>query len=552
MCPVRLAQRVYQEAAQSSPLIGMTLRNRYKITQMLGKGAMGVVYKASQLSDGKDVAIKVLHTHLASDQESLKRFQHEARAASSLLHPHIVRLYEVGMIPGGQPYLAMEYLEGKTLAELIREKKFFRTREALPIIRQTCEALAEAHGHGVLHRDIKPANIMLLNRFGQNNFVVVLDFSISKVIQRVSDVDTTTPGLIFGSPAYMSPERFMGRGGDFRADIYSMGVIIFQMLAGRAPFKSKDLYTLMNEHVNKEPPRVKDIRPDSDIPEALAATIARALAKKPEDRHANMKALLSEINDIAGEMSTSTSMPVLPSDSPVYPLPANGTAGATSGLPVGATTAAGGTSGGGNFGSAQASKESSTSTFEIDPGVALTLDASIPSCQAAAQRKQVLEEQQKLRLSDNAPINSTFDRSLIARRDGDRREADRPNIRPQGQWSQRPPLEVIALGCIMLLGIGIIFFSAISSSSPRDAFRAARDANDVPRAITVVKTWRINESDASDTAAYADALLWLSKTLADQHKYDEAADYVDLIPSTATKQTREARELLRRWRKPSG
>jgi len=217
---------------KGDPLIGVIIKDRYKLTEVIGRGAMGVVYKGMQMDDEKQVAIKVLQTHLASNHESLKRFQHEAEAARSLMHPNIVRLYDVGVGPGGQPYIAMEYLAGTTLADYMRARRFLNTAEALQIIRQVCEALAEAHSHGVLHRDIKPANIMLMNRFGQENFVVVLDFSIAKVIQRASDADSTTPGLIFGSPAYMSPERFMGRGGDFRSDIYSVGIILWQMLAG--------------------------------------------------------------------------------------------------------------------------------------------------------------------------------------------------------------------------------------------------------------------------------------------------------------------------------
>lgn len=284
-------------ADTTDPLLGSIIKDRYKLVQLLGRGSMGAVYRAKTKGSSSEVAIKVLHTHLANNRESLKRFHHEAKASSRLRHPHIVSIYDVGVIPNGQPYIAMELLKGRNLGQFLKERRYLGAREALPIIRQVCEALSEAHSHGVVHRDIKPANIMLMNRFGQEHYVVVVDFGIAKVIQRVSDVDSTTPGLIFGSPAYMSPERFRGKGGDFRSDIYSLGIIMFQMLTGAPPFRSGDLYSLMNEHVNLPPPSVRSMMPGNcDIPQILEDTIARALAKRPEERQENVKQLLAQIN----------------------------------------------------------------------------------------------------------------------------------------------------------------------------------------------------------------------------------------------------------------
>jgi eukaryotic-like serine/threonine-protein kinase len=294
-------------ADTSDPLLGSIIKDRYKLVQLLGRGSMGAVYRAKTKGSASEVAIKVLHTHLANNRESLKRFHHEAKASSRLRHPHIVSIYDVGVIPNGQPYIAMELLKGRNLGQFLKERRQLGAREALPIIRQVCEALSEAHSHGVVHRDIKPANIMLMNRFGQEHYVVVVDFGIAKVIQRVSDVDSTTPGLIFGSPAYMSPERFRGKGGDFRSDIYSLGIIMFQMLTGAPPFRSGDLYSLMNEHVNLPPPSVRSLLGDQcDIPQILEDTIARALAKRPEDRQENMRQLLTQINQSIDATFSST------------------------------------------------------------------------------------------------------------------------------------------------------------------------------------------------------------------------------------------------------
>jgi serine/threonine protein kinase len=293
---VRCPRHDVELVENGDPYIGTQIGQRYLVTETIGRGSMGVVYKAKQIDTNKEVAIKILHAHLTSNRESIKRFHHEAKAASRLRHPNIVHLYDVGVIPGGQPYIAMELLTGMTLADFLQKRKYLDTSEALPIIRMVCEALAEAHSHGVVHRDIKPANIMLVNKFGQENFVVVLDFSISKVIERVSDVDSTTPGLIFGSPAYMSPERFLGKGGDFRSDIYSLGIIMFQMLSGKTPFRANDLYSLMHEHVTTSPPRVKEMRPECDIPDELEVIIGTALAKKAENRQENVREVLSQLN----------------------------------------------------------------------------------------------------------------------------------------------------------------------------------------------------------------------------------------------------------------
>lgn len=430
--------------SDQDPLVGATIRDRYKLIHKLGKGAMGVVYKAAHINDGRHLAIKILHTHLSSDPESIKRFQAEAKAASSLMHQHIVRLYDVGMIPGGQPYIAMEFVEGKTLAEAIRAKRCYDTREALPIIRQVCEALAEAHSHGVVHRDIKPANIMLTDRFGQQSFVVVLDFSISKVIQKVSDVDTTTSGVVFGSPAYMSPERFQGAGGDFRTDIYSMGIIMFQMLAGRPPFKSSDLYKLMNDHVSQLPPKVKDIRPDCDIPDSLQAAIDRALEKKPEDRHTNMKNLLAEIDQIYSDFTRTPSHPFpvgqpggMLDNLPPLPVPPQNEAPKPSAPPP-------------------SSQRSDAPVFDINP--LRTPPSVMPAASSQANRKTSLEES----VLKTSALNTSgrWDKSLV----GKHTDRQRPVIRPPEQ--QRFPIELLLLLAVLIVGLAVICATYMASTSP--------------------------------------------------------------------------------------
>jgi serine/threonine protein kinase len=428
--------------SDNDPLVGTIIRERYRLEHKLGKGAMGVVYKASHLHDGRNLAIKILHTHLASDAESLKRFEQEAKAASTLMHQNIVRLYEVGMMPVGQPYIAMEFVEGETLAESIRNRHHYNTREALPVIRQVCLALAEAHSLGVVHRDIKPANIMLTHRFGQENFVVVLDFSISKVIEKVSDVDTTTSGALFGSPAYMSPERFQGHGGDFRTDIYSMGIIMFQLLAGRPPFKSSDLYKLMNDHVSQIPPKVTDINPDSDIPDGLQAVISQALEKRPEDRQANMKQLLMDIDQIYSDFSrhsqsftqpqlTLPAVPTLQSQADYSRTPAAAMNVSRGDAPV----------------------------FDINPGLltpGLISSGNIPAARKAAG----LDDPTKAAGSGSA--STKWDKRLVATQT----DRQRPVIRPPE--TQRFPIELLVLLAVLLIGltaIGATFLAPQSHTS---------------------------------------------------------------------------------------
>ena len=556
------------------PLIGATVRDRYVINEMLGRGAMGVVYKATQTTDGKEVALKVLHTHLASDTESVKRFHHEARAASSLMHPNIVRLYDVGIIAGGQPYIAMELLPGITLADHLKAHRFLNTSEALPIIRQVCEALAEAHSHGVLHRDIKPANIMLTNRFGQENFVVVLDFSIAKVIQRVSDVDSTTPGLIFGSPAYMSPERFMGRGGDFRSDIYSLGIIMFQMLAGRTPFKSSDLYTLMNEHVTTVPPTVKEIRPESDVPEDLEAAISRTLAKKPEDRHSNMKQLLTEIYEIyrTGAEKTMQRM----HDAQLSTEQANAARNETLAEPVVAltevargksvesaaqplifSTTAGGVTPHISTAALQSpakqqgplSKQQSnppkqppmpadvSSTFEVHPG-SRTPTTSLPVYSPGGQSKRTPSDESKiveLQASGrwkNAAVNKSQDR--------------RPSIRPN-EPSGRIPFEFIALLIVIMCGVTAIWATQMPSETTRRAEQLIHTGN-LEGAGGALQSWRLSGVREPDQERFSELCMTLGRAYMNKQNFIPAAIYFEMVPEKS-RQYSEARSLAHKCRK---
>ncbi len=279
------------------PLIGTVLQGRYKIESVIGRGAMGMVYKASQELIGRGVAVKVLHPHLAADNEAIKRFHQQARAASRLNHPHIITLFDYGVMAGGQPYIVMDLLEGISLAHLLEEREYLPVDEAASIIKQICDALSDAHKHAVVHRDIKPDNIILEQTNTQKDWVKVVDFGIAKIIQGGEEtlLRITATGMVCGSPAYMSPEQFRGHEVDHRTDIYSLAVVIFEMLTGRLPFLAKDLVTLMSMHCSESPPKLVAVRPDLRFGPGLEKAIARALGKRPEERPQTMDLFWEEL-----------------------------------------------------------------------------------------------------------------------------------------------------------------------------------------------------------------------------------------------------------------
>lgn len=286
------------------PLIGQVLEGRYRVEEIVGKGAMGVVYRATQEFIGRKVAVKVMHSFHVADKDALKRFHQEAKAASRLNHPHIVSVFDYGVIPGGQPYIVMDFLRGVTLTKLIKERRFLTLAEAEPIFRQVCEALEEAHRQGVIHRDVKPENIVLTERGQDKRFVKVVDFGIAKIIEINSETLTnlTKPGTICGSPTYMSPERFEGKSVDQHSDIYSLGVTLFEALTGRAPFLSNNLQGLMSLHLTQPAPSLASVNSEISYPPRLEKMVARALAKDPSLRQRNMGEFGNELKQALKEM----------------------------------------------------------------------------------------------------------------------------------------------------------------------------------------------------------------------------------------------------------
>jgi len=266
-------------------LIGKLIQDRYRVESMLAKGSMGVVYKAMQELIGREVAIKVLHGYLVSDEESIKRFHKEAKAASRLNHPSITTLYDYGVLSSGQPYIVMDLLRGSSLAEVLKKRDYLPLDEALPIFQQVCEAMTEAHKRGVVHRDIKPENIMI--EYTERGVAVkVVDFGIAKFIQEQDDTigKITKTGTVCGSPTYMSPEQCDDNQVDHRSDIYSLGVVIYETITGKVPFSGADIYNVMTMHVKDPPPRLKTARPDLDFAPHIEEALDKALAKDAINR----------------------------------------------------------------------------------------------------------------------------------------------------------------------------------------------------------------------------------------------------------------------------
>lgn len=253
---------------------------RYEVVSELGQGAMGVVYKSIDPLIDRTVAIKTINLNLSKEElaDFEARFYREAQSAGRLNHPNIVTIHDVGKTDS-VAYMAMEFLEGQELRGLLATGRPLEIERAADIAAQVAEGLAYAHEHGVVHRDIKPANIMIV----RNGLVKITDFGIALM----PSASRTLAGMILGSPKYMSPEQVLGQTIDGRSDIFSLGVVLYEMLTGQSPFSGDNLNTIMYRILNETP--VPPSLVSENVPEAFDAIIAKALSKRPEDRYQNAK-----------------------------------------------------------------------------------------------------------------------------------------------------------------------------------------------------------------------------------------------------------------------
>jgi len=277
------------EQSLSDPLPGTLLAGRYQIIRRVGTGGMGTVYRAVQTGLERPVGLKVLRRELSWDKATVMRFHREAKAMSLLTHPNTVRVFDFGQTDEGLLFFAMELLEGELLTARIEREGAIDVREAIRIARQVLGSLSEAHGAGIIHRDLKPDNVILAKMQGEQRPVVkVLDFGIAKVVleERKLDQLETQAGTVFGTPRYMSPEQAQGGALDARSDLYSVGVLLYHMLAGHPPFVDDDAVVVMARHIKDVPQSLRAAAPDRAIPADLERLVMRALEKDPRDRFA--------------------------------------------------------------------------------------------------------------------------------------------------------------------------------------------------------------------------------------------------------------------------
>jgi predicted Ser/Thr protein kinase len=260
------------------------IAGRFRVEREIGRGGMGTVYRASHLGLERPVAVKILKQEFAAYPEVAERFMREARTMARLRHPRAAIIFDAGHLADGRPFIVMEYVEGSTLAETLAREGPFAPERAVRVVAEICDVLSEAHALGIVHRDLKPSNIMLNERG-----VCVLDFGIAKVLQTSTEVTRTHPttesGLVIGTPRYMSPEQCLGHRVGPATDLYSVGVLLYEMLAGRPPFVDTLSSVVLVKQATAQPPSLLGLRPD--LPRALAQAVHGLLAKNPAHRPAS-------------------------------------------------------------------------------------------------------------------------------------------------------------------------------------------------------------------------------------------------------------------------
>ncbi len=300
---------------QTASIVGTTIGGRYHIERLLGEGGMGAVYQAEHTLMHKRVAVKVLHAEMSQMAEVVARFEREAMAAAHIEHPNVATATDFGKLDDGSFFLVLEFVEGKSLRDVIKDGPFSVAR-ALHVARQIASALSRAHGLGIVHRDLKPENVMLVTRDADTDFVKVLDFGIAKVPvgdiapkSSAGDKALTQAGMIYGTPEYMPPEQALGQEVDRRADLYALGIMLYEMLAGKRPFDDESKVKLLGKHITAPVP---PFPAELGVSPELEALVMKLLAKDPNDRLQEAREAIEAFDGLVTPPPSAVSSGLLP------------------------------------------------------------------------------------------------------------------------------------------------------------------------------------------------------------------------------------------------
>lgn len=275
---------------------GVVLGDKYKLEEVIGQGGMATIWKATHTGMPKPVVIKVLQPQLASRDAALKRFEQECRAMAKLSHPNVVAVTDVDLVNTAQPYLVLEYIKGESLRQIIYDQGQLPVWLALEIVMQICDGLGEAHGAGIVHRDLKPDNILIQERTDRPDWVKIVDFGIAQLSDSTEKL--TEEGMIVGTVEYISPEQLQDNVIDGRADIYALGIILYEMLAGKLPFEAKTPHAVLMKKLMGEPEKISDSRIDISDDSPVAQIIAKALEKDRQKRYQSTAELRADAEKV--------------------------------------------------------------------------------------------------------------------------------------------------------------------------------------------------------------------------------------------------------------